>query len=275
MPESTSLTPYPDVNDAVETLLRDTQNVLGAQFIGMYLTGSLACGDFDPDDSDIDLLVVTAGDLPDVLAAALRAMHVRFSASGSPWSFQVECHYVPRSALTHPDDARASYLRLDRGDSVLETRQHDADWDVQRHLLYEHAITVAGPAVRSMLDPVEAPELQLAVIASVYDWGVTLTRDPEPIRDVGYLGFVAATMCRVLYTLEHGSIVSKPIAARWLQSEIGDSADALIDGILSRKMRHVQDRRSSESDIDDTLSLIRHTLYQCDRWEARHAGQIS
>lgn len=29
------------------------------------------------------------------------------------------------------------------------------------------------------------------------------------------------TMCRVLHTLEHGTIVSKPVAARWAQAKLG------------------------------------------------------
>jgi hypothetical protein len=58
-------TPYPDVNAVLHVLLSDVQTVLGNHFIGMYLSGSPASGDFAPQRSDIDFVVVTADDLPD------------------------------------------------------------------------------------------------------------------------------------------------------------------------------------------------------------------
>ncbi len=49
-------TPYPDVNAVIHEILSGASAVLGNDLVGMYLTGSLAAGDFDPENSDIDLL---------------------------------------------------------------------------------------------------------------------------------------------------------------------------------------------------------------------------
>jgi len=57
-----SPTPYPDVNEILNSLLFNVQEMLGKQFVGMYLFGSLANGDFD-DHSDIDVLIVTDGEI--------------------------------------------------------------------------------------------------------------------------------------------------------------------------------------------------------------------
>ncbi len=48
---STNPTPYPDVNAVLHRLLAEVQAVLGERFVGLYLYGSLAGGDFDPDTS--------------------------------------------------------------------------------------------------------------------------------------------------------------------------------------------------------------------------------
>src|SRR5215831_10251845 len=76
-------TPYPDVNALVHDLLRSLHAILGAQLAGMYLVGSLALGDFQPRESDLDLLIVTAGALSDERVAALRNLHQRFDHSAS------------------------------------------------------------------------------------------------------------------------------------------------------------------------------------------------
>ena len=52
-------TPYADVNAILADLLARVQAVLGENFVGMYLYGSLATGTFDPESSDIDFLVAT------------------------------------------------------------------------------------------------------------------------------------------------------------------------------------------------------------------------
>ena len=49
---SHTYTPYEDVNLILNLLLANVQEVLTNQFIGLYLYGSLATGDFDPKTSD-------------------------------------------------------------------------------------------------------------------------------------------------------------------------------------------------------------------------------
>ena len=79
-------TPYPDVNAVLHELLAGVQAILGDHFVGLYLHGSLAIGDFNPHRSDIDFVVVTAGELPDEMLPALEAMHAhgrwRFAVGG-------------------------------------------------------------------------------------------------------------------------------------------------------------------------------------------------
>ncbi len=83
-------TPYADVNAVLHEFLRSIQTILGKHLRGMYLSGSLALGDFDPRSSDLDLVVVTGDALSYELFVALREMHARFDTSGSPWAAKVD-----------------------------------------------------------------------------------------------------------------------------------------------------------------------------------------
>jgi predicted nucleotidyltransferase len=60
--KETGKTPYPELDTVLETYAQQLQEVLGNNFVGMYLQGSLAVGDFDL-SSDIDFIVVTKDDL--------------------------------------------------------------------------------------------------------------------------------------------------------------------------------------------------------------------
>ena len=97
-------TPYPDVNAVLQTLLEGAQSVLGNHFVGLYLYGSLASGDFNPQTSDVDFLVVADTDLSEELIRDLEALHVRLWNSGLKWAAKLEGAYVPlaRCAVTIP-----------------------------------------------------------------------------------------------------------------------------------------------------------------------------
>jgi len=56
-------TPYPDVNALLQELLTGVRAILGDHLVGVYLDGSLALGCFEPDRSDVDVVVVTEDEL--------------------------------------------------------------------------------------------------------------------------------------------------------------------------------------------------------------------
>src|SRR3989337_1803491 len=85
-------TPYPEVNAMLHEVLSGVQTILGNHFTGMYLYGSLFGGDFDPQRSDIDFVVVTAGEVSEEQVPALEKMHARLWSSGSKWAAKLEDH---------------------------------------------------------------------------------------------------------------------------------------------------------------------------------------
>src|SRR5262245_62043200 len=95
-------TPYPEVNAVAHDLLRSLHAILGAQLAGMYLVGSLALGDFDPQESDLDLILVTLGTLSEETVAALRELHQRFDHSASAWAARLDAVYIPQEAVRAP-----------------------------------------------------------------------------------------------------------------------------------------------------------------------------
>lgn len=105
----------------------------------MYLSGPLALGDFSPDSSDIDFVVVTDAELPDGILPSLQAIHARFNASDSPWVTEVEAAYIPRDALRRYDPAHARHPHIERGAcEVLDMDQLDTAWVLQYYILREH-----------------------------------------------------------------------------------------------------------------------------------------
>lgn len=254
-------TPYSDVNAVLMYFLEHVQRVLGERFRGMYLSGSLALGDFEPRNSDIDFVVVTDDEVPADLFAALQAVHARFNAGDSPWATEVEAAYIPRRDLRRYDPAHARHPHIQRGATeVLEMDQLASDWVLQRYILREHGVVVAGPSPRTLIDPVEPWEMRRAVAALMDEWWGTMPDDPARLRRRGYQAYAVLTMCRVLYTLATGDVASKPVAARWAQATLGERWAALIERALAWRK---DQQHTLDGGVGETLDLIRYTLERC------------
>jgi hypothetical protein len=212
-------TPYPDVNYALQQLAEGAHAVLGTQLTGIYLYGSLALGDFDPLRSDIDFAAVTEGELSAGQLHALQALHAGFAASPSPWMRQMEGSYIPRQALRRWQPGQR-HPHIDRG-GVLAVEQHDSDWVIQRFCLRQYGVTICGPPIQDMIDPISSADLIQGVLDLLWWWELQLEENSR-LDNPGYRVYAVLSMCRILYTFAHGDIASKPRAARWVLNNLNE-----------------------------------------------------
>jgi len=225
----------------------------------MYLYGSLAGGDFDPEGSDIDFLVLTRGSLSAETVAHLEAMHARIGSSGLQRARRLEGTYVPHDTMRRFDPNTPPAPTINEGHFYQE--KHGTEWIIQRHVLREHGVVVAGPPIRPMIDPVAPDDIRYAVYDLLHSWWATFLVDATRMQDSGYQGYAVLTMCRALYALEHGAIVSKPVAARWAQQALGEPRAGLIaDAFLWR--HGGQSHRQP-----DVLAFIRYTLDRSEQYQ--------
>jgi predicted nucleotidyltransferase len=248
------LTPYPEINAVLQDLLTRVQTLLGSDFVGLYLYGSLASGEFDPQRSDIDFLVVTTGELPTEILPTLAAMHKGLAATGSLWAKRLEGSYIPQQALRRYDPAQARHPSL-RVDGSFDVDHHGPNWLIQMHLIRQQAITLAGPEPNTLIDPVTPDELMGASLAALREWWEPMLDDPARLRQREYQAYAVLTMCRALYTLQHGTVVSKRVAACWAREFLGQQWVELIDAALAWPSGPQPDR------LTETLALIQYTLH--------------
>src|SRR5215216_1171514 len=257
---SISPTPYPNVNEILSLLLSNVQEILGDQFVGMYLFGSLANGGFD-EHSDIDVLTVTDREILDGMFSALKELHEQINELDSPWALQVEASYIPKTALRRFDPTNKLHPHMDRGShEVLHMMSHESDWIIQRHLLREHGIVITGPSLRELMDSVSAHDLRQAVVDVLPLWVLPILEDPSRIQQRGYQAYCVLTLCRMLYTLKHGRVLSKAAAASWALENLDPRWKPLIERALIG--RQTPNLDPQPKDIEETLDMMRDVLGQ-------------
>jgi predicted nucleotidyltransferase len=262
-------TPYPEVNAVVHDLQTSLHAILGAQLAGMYLVGSLALGDFDPRESDLDLIIVTGGTLSDETVAALRDLHQRFDHSASAWAARLDAVYLPQEVLREPSPTAARYPILYWPELLVLEPLESGWWPIQRNTLREHGVVVSGPDPRLLVDPVQPDELRRASAAKVEDWHARAHGDPAWVAGLQVRRehtYVVVTLCRLLYTLDTGSVASKPVAARWAARTRATRWSGLIGRATTEPRTTAAD--VPEDAVHDALALLEYTDEQYRQWQA-------
>src|SRR5262245_50199906 len=124
-------TPYPDINEILNLLLTQVKAILQDQFVGMYLYGSLSSGDFNPETSDVDFLVITKDLLPEIKITALESMHNQIWVSGLKHVASLEGAYIPQKEIRRHDPNHLPTPTINEGKFYLDG--HGSDWIIQRH----------------------------------------------------------------------------------------------------------------------------------------------
>jgi hypothetical protein len=249
-------TPYVDVNELVDVLKCEVAGILRDRYIGMYIHGSLAIGDFDPHRSDIDFVVVTDDELSSESVSALEYMHAWIINSNLTWKTNFEGSYIPKDALRRLDPTNCTHPVI-RVDGSFGLDRHSSEWVIQRHVIREYGIVVSGPDPRGIIDPVKPDQLREATLGVLCEWWAPQLEEPFRLCEDEYQAYTILTMCRVLYTLKFATVASKQIAARCMQKQLDRRWTALIDRALAW-----QHDKTMDSFVE-TMEFIRYTLENC------------
>lgn len=251
-------TSFPEVDAILQELLTRVKEVLGSHLVGFYLEGSLAHGGFDQ-DSDIDFVVVTDEEISEAGFLALQAMHDRIARIDSWWSIQLEGSYISQHAIRRHDPDQTLHPNLERGSGErLKMADHNEAWNIHRYILRERGIALLGPSPHTMIDPVSPADLQRAMLPLLHGWATHLLHNPQVMEQRGYQSYVVLSLCRVLYTLKYGTVVSKPQAAGWAKGHLNEKWTGLIDRAWAG--RHNPGLPAEAEDLRQTQELIRYTL---------------
>jgi hypothetical protein len=259
---NTNPTPNLEVNALLLNLLSNAKSILGNLFVGMYLSGSLAIGDFD-DDSDIDFIIILNDRVSDAQLLELQAMHVRLHNIDSKWSTCLEGYYIPQRELQHYEADTAWHLYLDNGSSELVAVQDNhKNWVFERFVLQELGIIVEGPKPQNFFSLVSPHELRQTLLAELRSWTDEILSDPESLNNRWFQSFVILSLCRTLYTFQHGTVVSKLAAVEWARKSLDPHWTSLIERAWAERPNpplkaHMQ---TEPQDAEATPGFIRYVL---------------
>lgn len=245
-------TPFQELNEVLLHLVSHAKGILQENFVGAYLQGSFAIGDFSK-YSDCDFVIVIRRDLSKTELAALQGLHKEIQQLPYDyWHTNLEGSYAPAEILRQwsvvprdpPGEERDDtwgdpgmdgaparcypFWYLNHGADALVRSEHDNS-QVVRWTLREHGVHLSGPDITTLVNTVTRDQL----CKEVRETMMLAINTGLAMPMFTYQAFWVGLFCRILHTLEIGKITSKKEAMSWAQESLDDEWQALIDKALS------------------------------------------
>ncbi len=262
---------HPDIALLLRELLAGMQDILKERLIGMYLEGSLANGGFDA-ASDVDFLAITSEPVDENTFRALFALHERLASFPTPWAVELEGSYLPIHFLQRFDPKQRFHPNLERGrEERLKIADHDEGWwTIHRHILYHRGIRLYGPDPRTLYTPPAPDDLKRAMRTVLTVWAQGLVENPQKMNTRGYQSYVVLSLCRILYTLTHGEVASKPHAMQWALKTLEPRWHGLIQRAWDGRMNPQGAPEADE--LDETVAFIHEVMTRADLQQVDNAS---
>ena len=242
-------------------LVGSLRAILHEHFVGAYLQGSFAVGDFDL-HSDVDFIVVLQRDLTPIQVEALQEMHERLYHLNSRWAKHLEGSYFPKDVLRaspHPGDA---FWYLDNGARNLIRSDH-CNTLLVRFVVREQGVVLAGPPPETLLDPVAPEALRSEIYTAMNQWGEKILEEPEAMNNRFFQAYLVLNYCRMLHDLHRGQAGSKLAGAEWMiYTGLAGEWAGLIERSWARRSNPANwvGLPAPSDDFEATLKFLRYVL---------------
>ena len=218
------LTPYRDINTLLVEYIDGARNVLGGNLVGVYLSGSLAYGDFVPERSDIDLQVVVRSPLTQEELKAVEELHRKIDTRCPAWAKRIECSYVPLELMAEllPPKTPRPWWGFD---TLYPAAPAGNEWIINHYFLSKYGIALEGPDFTTLVPPIDMREVQKASARDLLKEWVPKIADMDWLSNSHYQSYFVLNLCRILHTVCGGEPGSKRVAAQWLKWKYSEWKD--------------------------------------------------
>jgi hypothetical protein len=244
----------PDVRAVIRALQHGIPRILGDRLIGLYLTGSLSYGGFDPASSDIDFLALcrrrpSAGEI-----AALTVLHQDIAGRAPRWAERIEGGYIWESMLSSLEPPGNPRPYVNGGAMWSPEPVYGQEWTMNLFALYERGVALFGPPAAAVFPHVSMQQMRRASLRSLHEEWEPLLANDSPLDNPHYQAYITLTLCRILHTQKVDGVASKRDAAQWVKDTYGNAVRRTVERAERWKVGQQLDMK------DEVLNLLRFTL---------------
>ncbi len=215
-----------------ETFTKESKGILGDNLVGVYLHGSAVMGCFNPEKSDVDLLVVVNEEPTDAVKRTFLDMVVSLDESGPAKG--IEMSIVERSVckpfvyptpfVLHFSKMHLDWYRNDPEDYIAKMKGTDRDLAAHITVIRARGVCLCGAPIDEVFGEVPKQDYMESLWYDIAD------AEHDIAEDTMYL---TLNLARVLAFLQDGSVLSKKEGGEWGLKNLPEKYHELLREALS------------------------------------------
>ena len=246
----------------INDFIAAAKEIIGANLTGIYMHGSLAMGCFNPEKSDIDLIIIIEEPISDEqkmkFMERIVALNRQAPAKGLEMSIVLRKYCNPFAYPT-PFELHFSPTHLqwfcDKPQDYVQNMKGD-DKDLAAHftIIRQYGITLYGEKIENVFAEVPRKDYVDSIWEDVRDAKEEIVNQPM---------YITLNLCRVLAFLRDGLYLSKREGAEWAMENLSKEDSAIISYALtcyetSREMM-MEEQRGKEF-ADKMIAAIEEAM---------------
>lgn len=228
-----------EINDLISTFVDSTKDILGENLVGVYLHGSLAMGCFNPQRSDIDLIIVVNKSLSDSTKREYMEMVVEHNAQVPAKG--IEMSVVLRSVCKpfiyptpyelHFSTGHLDWWKENPDEYIRELKGKDKDLAAHFTIINNRGKCLYGLPIKEVFGEVPASNYMDSIWYDV----------EHAKKEIKYFPmYLILNLARVLAFKENGLVLSKKEGAEWALNKLPSEYHKLIQDALLDYVKGVE-----------------------------------
>ncbi|MBQ7863164.1 MAG: DUF4111 domain-containing protein [Lachnospiraceae bacterium] len=201
-------------NNLLEKFVQGSKNILGGNLTGIYLHGSAVMGCFNPEKSDLDLLVVIREDISNEIKQKFMDLVVELDKQAPPKGLELsvvkECVCKPFAYPTpfelYFSNAHLQWYQSTPQDYVEKMKGTDKDLAAHFTITYHRGKSLYGKEISEVFAQVPAADYLDSIWCDIENAVDEIAENPM---------YLTLNLCRVLAYRRDGLIVSKQEGGEW------------------------------------------------------------
>lgn len=200
--------------DLLDKFVSGSKEALGQNLTGIYLHGSAVMGCFQPEKSDLDLLVVVKGEVSDGAKCQFMDMVVELNKQAPSKGLELSivkeavCNpfVYPTPFELHFSNAHLDWYQSNPKDYVEKMKGTDKDLAAHFMITYHRGQVLYGKEISEVIAPVPRKDYLDSIRCDVENAVEEIAGNPM---------YLTLNLCRVLAYKKEGLIVSKQEGGEW------------------------------------------------------------